>query len=174
MPKLSFHYSVFSHKLGSVSAREHRFNLVLVDRSIETCLRLHLAFDRSNINCAINWGTRNRGLLLSCLANTFVLCVFGVSANISFQFMLRIPLQQTPRLFFYNQFQFSFENGEKELILPTLSGSFYCVVWPMCQNVHTAVLLKFLYVNKIKSTPNMSRKGKTVLARMGRPLFVRF
>lgn len=63
--------------------REHRFNLVLVDRSIETLLRLHLAFDHSSINCAINWGTRNRGLLLSCLANTFVLCVFGVSANIS-------------------------------------------------------------------------------------------
>lgn len=81
--KVSFHYSAFSHNLQTVSAREHRFNLVLVDRSIETSLRLHLAFDHSSINCAINWGTRNRGLLLSCLANTFVLCVFGVSANIS-------------------------------------------------------------------------------------------
>lgn len=160
VPKLSFHYSVVSHKLESVSAREHRFNLVVVDRSTETFLRVHLAFDRSNMNCAINWATRNRCLLLSCLANTFVLCVFGVLASISFQFMLRIPLQQTPRLCsFTTTFNSALRMEEKAFILPTLSWSFYCVVWPMCQNVHTAVLLKFLYVNKIKSTPNMSRKG---------------
>lgn len=76
-------FPAFSHKLHPVSAREHRLNFVMLDRSMAALLRPHLAFDHSSINCAINWGARNRGLLLRCLANTFVLHVFGASANIS-------------------------------------------------------------------------------------------
>lgn len=105
--KLFFHYSAFYHKLQLVSTREHRFNLVLVDRSIETFLRLHLAFDHSRINCAINWGTRNRGLLLSCLANTFVLCVFGVWANILLH-NSNSSAANSKTLFFHHQFQLGF------------------------------------------------------------------
>lgn len=159
--KVSFHYSAFSHNLQTVSAREHRFNLVLVDRSIETSLRLHLAFDHSSINCAINWGTRNRGLLLSCLANTFVLCVFGVSANISLSSFLEFLCSKLQDSVLSQPIPIQLlEWGGEELILPTLTWSFYCVFRPMCQNMHTAVLFEFLCVSMIKSRPNMSREAK--------------
>lgn len=122
-------FPAFSHQFQPVSAREHRFNFVMVDRSMAALWRLHLAWDHSSVNCAINWGVRNRGLLLSCSANTFVLHVFGVSANTSAPLHTSTSSAAKPKTPFPHK-QFQFLGRGKVLMFKTLARAFYCVFGP--------------------------------------------
>lgn len=71
----SISFSTFSRKLLSTSASDCRFDFIMANRTVAAWLHTYLACDHSKVNCAINWDTRLRGLLLICLHNTFVLCV---------------------------------------------------------------------------------------------------